>query len=316
MPKSSTGELPYLPHFSNVSESPSTLIGLGILGLAGGGAARLGKSLYDTYTRPGVTSGPKAVPRRRTSGAEMPIEVTEEEAEELRRRGVKVREILSKQAQDVVQGKPSALGGLALGAVGAGTAVGGWTLMDMAVNALRSRAAKSDSNRIRQRIQQLLDDDPYEQDAPLYAQMKTAEEEYVSGNTKVAAVNMRDVGSAASTAWWLLPALAGGGMTIHALGGLRGAMRDSRALEKVKARRNFARQMFQDQPEARLTPVLKRQRQDVRQVMDELRDVREEEEEDKPEVEAVVVRGSGGPSEQASKNTAATQPAAPGASWF
>lgn len=323
------GKRPYQPHFSNIVESPSTAIGLGLLTLGAGGALRLGKSLLDTYRRPDVISGPKQMPRRRSSGADIPLEVTEEEAEELRRQGVKVREVASKTASDeVVQGKPSALGGLALGAIGTGGALAGWGLTDMAINALRSRAAKADADRIRERIQRLLEDDPHEMDTQLHSQMKTAEDAYINGHTKVAAVDsLKRIGQAVDTAWWLLPALAGSGMTIHALGGLRSAMRDSRALEKAKARRRFARhRMISETPEARLVPVLRRQEQDIQQVMRDLRKEREaEEEEDKPSVDAVVVRNSGGPSEQAAKNTATkahqelaayTTSSAPSSSWF
>lgn len=308
----------YTPHFSDVANRPSTLVGLGIAGLAAGGGARLGKSLFETLSRPSATVGPKRISRRRAPGAAIPVEITEEEAEELRRKGVKVREILSKTARSRT-GPSSAWGGFGMGATAVAAGMAGWGLTDYIVNSLRRRAAKSDNDRIRERIQALLEDAPEGVDGELYGQMKAAEAAFISDDlTKTAALGvLSDIGDMWNTAKWSIPAIAGGSAVFHLLSGLRSAYADSRAVAKVRARRDAADRMRAVQGEAFIQPVVRRSAPAPASLLNNVPQP-EEEEEEKPVVDAVITRSGGSPAAQATTNTAVQSAASTqsASSWF
>ena len=100
---------------------------------------------------------------------EVPVEVSEEEANDLKARGVKVKEAggMSDFAGDVLGG----------GALAAGT-YGGWKALSAYLGARKRRAAEQKLQQSRQRVETLIDGSALPGDEPIQHAMKVAEEQY------------------------------------------------------------------------------------------------------------------------------------------
>jgi len=310
------------PHMADTTDPgymwgslPTALLG----GAALGGGARLIRNLFD-LSRDEPTEGAARIKRPKSTVTEIPVEVTPEEAEQLRRRGMKVRKLLSKAAAaktpaavPVHQTSPTMLGGLGLGAAATGGGLLGWYLTDLLVDKMRQQAASSDINRVRERISGLLNDRPRDEDEKVYGTMKAAEDAYFSqpaGQQKQAAVGLSDLP-------WILASLVGGGLTFGALSGYQQARRSSPSATKAQRIKQYLSSRKATTPQLSMVPVLR----------EALREEDEEEEEARqavpvPEAPAApvampvpvqVVDQPGSPAQQAKDNTASRQPAP---NWF
>jgi hypothetical protein len=167
------------------------MVAAGTVGV--GAAGRLLKSLVDLYRRP-PTSTAAGIKQLPASVADIPVEVTPEEADELRRKGVEVKRIMPKLSEAVKtdavgtdggsnyfsQFKPSFTGGFIYGGLGALGLAGGWKLTDYIIDKLRKRSIKSDIEKTRARINAILNNEPAQSDLPLHAYMKAAEDLHFS----------------------------------------------------------------------------------------------------------------------------------------
>ena len=302
------------PHWSDVFnpsgnyQTAKNVVPAALLGsLAVGTGGRLVKNLFDLLRgRDGATT----LPRPRSQVTELPVEVSEEEAEELRRKGVQVRRKLAATATPpvtpdkvkVVNGTPSWLGAFALGGGTTAAGMGGWYLADKVIDSLRRRAAQSDTDRVRQRIQRVLEDEPEEEDARLYGSMKAAEDAHFStpvGQQKTA-LGLSDLG-------WILPAAVGSGLTFNALAGFNDAERQSPYAARAGAIKSFLRNRVAGSPQISMVPVLRALREKVDDD-DEGSMVVEEVVADEPAA-AVVEKPAGSPAQQARQSPSA-------ANWF
>lgn len=185
------------------SRDPSWLMYSGLIGGGLGMGARLVKHLID-QRKPTVK--PLHAP-----GAQLPIEVTPEEALALESRGEDV-----KTAFEWTGGPTSsAVGGAIRGALGTGAALGGYSLIDSLIDRARKKQMRQDIEHLRGRLSDVLTDSPAPQDVPLHAQMKAAEDVYFA----------KDASVVANTVDSLLPpslaALAGGASVLAGIGAFR-----------------------------------------------------------------------------------------------
>lgn len=144
--------------------------------LALGGGARFIRGLWETaQEEPSEISG--KIRRPRAPIADIPVTVSPEEAEELRRRGVRVRRILREQvkaAGDASTPTPSFWRSLGYGAATAGAGLAGWELADWVIDNLRKSYAKRDVRRTRERLERLLDEAPEDADIKVAAAIAQA----------------------------------------------------------------------------------------------------------------------------------------------
>lgn len=305
----------YKPHFTDIfspssSGSYNTAMGvvpavaLGSLTIGAGG--RLLKNLLALLQRrpeQGAVSLPKAKPNL----TEVPVEVSPEEAEELHRRGVAVRRKLAaaQQSVPVVQGGPSPLGALAIGALGTTGLIGGWNLADSAIDYFRRRSAEAEKKRLRERIQALLDDKPDDVDAQVYGSMKAAEDVHFSQPVTKTAASMGDI---LTTLSWLLPSAVGGGVAFNALAGYQDAQRGSPSLAKSKRVKDYLRMRPAKTPLLTMVPFVRERAAepvlDKEKENDEIVEVAKLDETPVRAVATEVTRPSGSPAQQAQKNTA------------
>ena len=161
MPEDDSGPLDWTSTWSYL---PHAVLG----GLAVGAGGRLAKNLYDLASSD--PTQPRTVFRPgRAAVSNVPIEVTPEEAEELARRGIKVRKVLAKRASDASPWKA-----MGYGALGTAATLGGWKLTDMVIDRLRKQQAKKEVSRVKDRIRRLIEGNPLEEDVTVYRRMKTA----------------------------------------------------------------------------------------------------------------------------------------------
>ena len=172
-------------------------------GLGLGLGARLLRHGYDLKTKRGLRA-PKEAPAVESAQIEVPVEVSEEEANELKRQGLKVgsaldastprpgkgpaRQVLPKAQPTNSTSMPSstapvvklAVAGLvanvAQGLLGAGAAYGGWKMLDDKLDEDRVAKAKASLNRSRERVKRLIAGEPDPSEVGAAAAMKTAEE--------------------------------------------------------------------------------------------------------------------------------------------
>ena len=147
-------------------------------GAAAGVGTRLIKNLFDIVRR-GSQTEVETLNLSETPVASVPMEVSEEEAEELRRKGIKVKRILEKQptvkeaADDYTAGAK-----IGLGATAAAAALAGWKFSDWLVDKARKSVVEGDLDKLRKRVKRVIDDSPEDSDIPLHAYMKAAEVHY------------------------------------------------------------------------------------------------------------------------------------------
>lgn len=250
-------------------------------GAALGGGARLLKNLFD-LSRRGPTKSPADIARPLAAVSEVPVEVSKEEAEELRKRGIKVRRALTKESSHKKEGISRLLGSAGLLGLGTLSTVGGWHLADTLIDAARKRAAKKDVDRVKDRIRKILEESPSARDdQKLLGYMKAAEDKYFKKEALLQDIPVILGGSLGITG-----VLAG----LAAYNRLKGSAGASPQIAALKA--SLARRLPQ-RPRASLVPILKD----------------EEEEEEKEEellqprfVPVERVKPSGSPAAQAAKN--------------
>lgn len=151
-----------------------------LAGLAVGGGARLIKNLFDIARR-GAQDEVSKLSITEQPVAEVPMEVSEEEADELRRSGVRIQRLKQVQPSEKLAGDFStspASSQIGIGFLATMAALGGWKLTDMAVDSIRKGMVQRDLDAVRKRIKRVVNDDPEMPDTQLHAYMKAAEDHY------------------------------------------------------------------------------------------------------------------------------------------
>lgn len=207
-----------------------------------GGGARVTKGLLDLVRRTDPESSPENIEPTEEPIVEMPVSVSPEEAAELRRRGINV-----KKAADFLQRfSVGPTGALALGALGTGAVMGGWTIADKLIDNYRKTKAEAKREAIKRRIQGLLNDSPLSEDLDLHAQMKAAEVmhfEKVAGFT----VEHHVVNP--------LAALLGGGMLLAGIRAYNQASVSGDESAKVKMLKSYLKKQKTSPPLVTAVPV-------------------------------------------------------------
>lgn len=233
-------KLAYLP---SSALAKALLIGGGI-GIGARGVKHVSDMMQNRDIKP-----PVDLPRTPSSSVPLQVGVSREEAAELEAQGVKVRRIgrnlKQKLANDFVNN-------LAMGAVGAGAAYGGWKLLDKPLDDDRRSLAKAKLMAARKRVESLLSDQPQHPDLALHGYMKGAEEAYFA---KEAGIVTDGIGSMLEL---LSPIAVPLGVAGVALGA--SSFNEARARNKneqaVKALKGFYRQRNTRPSQAELEPVL------------------------------------------------------------
>jgi hypothetical protein len=232
-----TGDAGYIPH-----------VALGAL--AAGGVARLGKGLIDLYREGGDDDSRYPVKAIRPAQAMIPVEVSTDEARELRKRGVKVRHVLAKRAAEAPpKTNPSFVNALLYGGLGAGAAVGGWKLIDYAMDAQRKSEAKARLDAVRKRIEKMLNNDPYAQDVGVYESMKTGAARLLKGDDLVKEAGLADLFAIGGL-------LVGGGATLAGISGYQKGIASSPSRAKAKALQRLLASSPTAVPRATMTPYV------------------------------------------------------------
>jgi len=302
----------YKPHFTDIYSPDSKgeystaaqVVPAAILGgLALGAGGRLVKNLFDMGRPEDEPAGVK-LPGRQLDVAEVPVDVDEEEARRLLRQGIAVRPKLA--AEVTTRPGGSDMGGaLTLGLLGTGSAMGGWYLADKLVDKFRRQAAKQDVGRVRRRIERLLDDDPEEEDEPVYGYMKAAEDAFFTQSPE-----MQKTALGLSDLWWMLPMGVGGGALINAVAGFQESRRQNPHIAKAKQLKNYLRNRATKRPRVSMVPVLRMKEEEEEE--EEERQVAPVEETQALTFEDIQPQPVGGsPAQQARQN-----PPAPTSNWF
>lgn len=281
MDMSWTGNLGYIPH-----------VALGSLALGAGG--RLARNLVDLSR-----GGDKRLraPAMERATASIPIEVTPEEAEELRRKGLKVRKVLKTAQYD-----PSILHSIGYGALGAGAGMGGWALADKFLDSMRKRQAEKRRDRVRQRIERLLSGEPDDQDLQIADQMKVAEEQLLSGQDPADLLKEAGVKD-----WLSLGGMAlGAGGLVSLLSGYRKGRESSKARAKAQALRRLLRERPVAPPAAAVDPYVVDRAKPVEALVPAVQEIRPIE----------VVEPAGSPAQQAEEQEEREEQPVISGSWI
>lgn len=256
---------------------PRVLLGA----LALGAGARFGKNLLNTATSP---KGERVrIKSLRPAISDVTIPVSEEEAEELRDRGIRVKEVLRKAAQRVDY-DPNPLLGVGYGILGAGGLVGGWRLADYLVDKARKSQAENQLKDVRKRIERILEDQhAVGPDQVVLESIKAAEDAHVK---------TADVGTVLTG----LGMLTGASAILQALASFKGARRRSVPSAKVRAINQVLQRRQAMTPSASLSPVvyIRDRLQTNRPVLSKLRH-------EKPVKRLELSRDHGAPSDVAKK---------------
>jgi hypothetical protein len=215
-------------HASFISNLPAFAGG----GLAIGAGARLIKNLADLARRNTDEGQVASMEPSVAPLAEIPVKITPEEAEALKRKGIKVRKMLRKNA--------FVFDNIGLGAAAVGGAVGGWSLLDKLIHKNRKATLRGDVSTLRKRIEKVLDDEPEEQDQKLHAYMKAAEDLYFKK------VGFLDTGLQ----------VLGGGAALAAMAAYKAQQRNNRYIAAIKAIKGQARSRPSEAARAVLVPIL------------------------------------------------------------
>ena len=247
-----SSKLPYIPHFT---EKPSSYTTALLGGLAVGSTTRLLKNLFDLVRR-GPTEAPVKLKRRRGQTTEIPVPVSEEEAAYLAEHGMGVKMAADGEPTTyrVLRGSPSPWGAAGLGALAAGSTLGGWQATDWLINKLRRRAMESDIDDVRGRIEKLLTDNPDEEDEHLYGVMKAAEDQHL----QLSPSQVKEAAGYIDTLTWVLPGLLGAAGVTSLMAGARSADNEDPGLLRAREIAKY----YNDRPlgnqPAVLSPVLLR----------------------------------------------------------
>jgi hypothetical protein len=199
------------------------------IGLGTGLGARAIKGLMDSIRNPDPYLSPVEIKDTLAPVSKVPMEVSEDEAEELRRKGIKVKTVMRKKAISLE-------GGLGVGALGLAAGLGGWAVSDKIYDYMRKRDLAEEVKGVRKRIKRILDDEAMDHDEKLHSYMKKAEAIHFGDvNTKHAGF-MDALGTLFSESYG--PAITipiGAAGAIAAAAAYRNARRGNKYLSKAKA---------------------------------------------------------------------------------
>lgn len=236
-----------------------------VAGLGLGVGARLARWGYDIANKSGTRAPVKLSPVE-SSAVEVPVDVSEEEAEELRKKGVKVKQAADNVLDTAVQGTLGTL-----------STVGGWSLVDSILDSKRKAKAQKSLERSRQRVQALINGQPDPADAGLGRALKVAEDAYIENvgisemgyhvvQVKTAAFSIDDVipsivGRGASTIGEVLKPLGiplGIAGTLVAMKAYNANKDENKYRAKAKAMRDYLNNVGAETPTAVMVPVLRK----------------------------------------------------------
>jgi len=220
----------------------------GTAALVGGGARAL-KGIYDMVSRGDPEAAPVSVNHTELPMAHVPVPVSGDEAEELRRRGIKVRRVL-KQAFEVPTFNVNIPEAMGLGALATGAGIGGWKFSNWLLNRNRQAAVNEEKERVKNRIKGILSDSPDEEDETLHAHMKAAEDVHFM---KVSFITDgwypgRDVVNS-------LSALLGGSLVFSGMRAYNQAQAGSESAAKINSLKALLRKKKTEPPMAVAEPV-------------------------------------------------------------
>ena len=230
----------------------------GGLGLAAGAGARLGKHLIQSL-QGRDTGSPVQLKKLVTPTTKLPVEVSPEEAEELRRQGVNVKTALHRKlAEGFIQ---NTLGG----AAGVGAAYGGWTAISNLLDKSKRDAAKQRVDTQRHRVEKLLDTQAEPLDQPVQNAIKVAEDQWIKVSFQNPITSIADSGVSAaadSVGSLLAPAgwVVGGAGVLKGIQAYRAAAEKNKQNEVIKALKNVHENQPEQPSQVEMVPVL-RQRQ-------------------------------------------------------
>jgi hypothetical protein len=231
--------------------NPGSVAAWGLGGAAVGAGARLAKYIADVGRDRDISSAVD-VKKQVAPVAEIPTEVTEEEAAELKRQGIPVKEASS--LGDVAAGA-------GLGALGTLGIYGGWKALDSTFDKQRKSEAKKRLSRARQRVERLLNSTPEQQDIKIAAAMHAAEEVFFEKKAEVANAIVSGAANAIAYPFTYVAPGLGAIATLAAVAGYNRAKENNKNTQKAKALRNqFVDNRKIDTPVATLVPVLKRKK--------------------------------------------------------
>ncbi len=224
---------------------PAPMLAAAAIGGGLGVGGRTLKNLWDMWQDRDVESAVEhKLPKPLANRAEVPVEVTPEEAEELKRQGVHVKSAVDLGFFDKFM----------LGAAGTGAAALGWHAADNYFDESRLDSAKRRLQMARDRVQKLLGG-AHDSGDQLGAAMKTAEDAMV----KEAWVgDLLNSGLNTITGHGALGYPAGIGAALVAAAAFNEARKRNKALNNSNAIAQFARSQPTAEPMAELVPVVRK----------------------------------------------------------
>jgi len=220
----------------------------GTAALAGTGARAL-KGIYDMVSRGDPEAAPTGIAHTELPVAHVPVPVNGDEADELRRKGIKVRRVL-KQAFELPNFNVNIPEAMGLGALGTGAAIGGWKFSNWLLNRQRQNAVADEKERVKSRIKGMLSDAPDEEDETLHAHMKAAEDLFFMkrGSTKEAWYPGRDVVNS-------LAGLLGGSLVFSGMRAYNQSQAGSENASRINSLKALLRKKKTEPPMAVAEPV-------------------------------------------------------------
>ncbi len=207
------------------SRDPSYLMYAPLAGLGVGMGARLIKHLMQQRK--------DTVRPLRSAETELPVEVTPEEALTLERQG---QDVKTAAWSDFGGDVTSAMGGAARGALGTAGAIGGYALIDALIDRARKKQLRGDIEHLRSRLTNVLQDQPAEEDIPLHARMKAAEDHFFNKTSGIV-TNVLD----SQLSPWLAAAAGSAGL-LSAMGAFRQVRDENPNSQRISDLRALLRQ--------------------------------------------------------------------------
>lgn len=219
----------------------------GTAALAGGGVRAL-KGVYDMVTRQDPEAAPVNIAHTELPVTHVPVQVSGDEADELRRKGIKVRRVLKTAEFPNFDINPAEAVGL--GALGTGAAIGGWKFSNWLLNRNRQAAVNEEKERVKNRIKGLLNDSPSEEDTALHANMKAAEDMYFMKKAL-----QKEAWYPGQSAVNTLAALLGGSLVFSGMRAYNQAQAGSEQASKIQGLKSLLKKKKTEAPMAVAEPV-------------------------------------------------------------
>lgn len=238
-----------------------------ITGLGLGVGARLARWGYDIANKSGTRAPVKLSPVE-SAAVEVPVDVSEEEAEELKKKGIRVKQAADNILDTAVQGSLGTL-----------SAVGGWSLADKILDSKRKAKAQKSLERSRRRVEALIRGDQDPEDAGLARAMKVAAEVYIQhiGDSEPGVGTVREVrAKTASVLEEVAPGILGRGVstvgeilkplgiplgiagTLVAMKAYNASRDENKYRAKAKAMRDYLNNVGAETPTAVMVPVVRK----------------------------------------------------------